>query len=129
MNRKNLMLFFLASVLVVGNLSVPVAAYGPDSNYMRIDCGYSGPTELDEKMLAAVNEENDIAPVLLAKSVSKTVKKMYTDRNSIPAALGYEEYIDGRWYGGILTSTNVRYVNATGLYEVTFSGTMYGQNM
>ncbi|SFB33163.1 hypothetical protein SAMN05216249_12138 [Acetitomaculum ruminis DSM 5522] len=58
----------------------------------------------------------------LVKKKSKTVKRTYPNKQSIPGGIYYEEYIDGHMWGGILDWTgeikNVGY----GVVEATFSG-------
>ena len=56
----------------------------------------------------------------------KTVKKNYRSIEAIPAAIYYEEYINGAWYSGDLEWTGeAKVIGSTGLYEATFEGIIY----
>ena len=112
-HAKKFMMLLLTGVMAISTVSIPAAAENSSLNlYEDYDCSF--PVGVDEEGL-------------FAKSISKTVKKFYTDKNSVPAALNYREYIDGAWYGGNLSLIEVVYKQGSNLYEATFSGKLYLQ--
>lgn len=126
--KKSVVLFW-AGILATNIFAAPAAAENNALSEYQIsierDC--SVPTDIDAEMLDTL----DLSPLgklrIFEKSISKTIKKTYADRSSIPAAVNYREYIDGAWYGGILSQTEIRYLSSCNLYEATFSGKLYLQ--
>ncbi|MFR8172951.1 MAG: hypothetical protein ACLU9Q_19260 [Marvinbryantia sp.] len=125
-HAKKFMMLLLTGVMAISTVSIPAAAENSSLNlYEDYDCSF--PVGVDEESLVSLDTNVIESQGLFAKSISKTVKKFYTDKNSVPAALNYREYIDGAWYGGNLSLIEVVYKQGSNLYEATFSGKLYLQ--